>query len=150
MAFLTDFECEFDIDSESTLTLSRTPREPKECYPRPFLYANLQVGEGVVSRTKFLVDTGGETNIAIKQALECGMELDHPTTRNGRPYYKVKDDVTMTFGAYSCCVRGVQVHERHSSTLGNRGLLETVVSIKDWTMTFKTQRRGFTIPFLKK
>jgi hypothetical protein len=102
MRFFTDFECELDIDSQSTITLSRTPREPLACYRRPILYADLRLGKGQPYRTKVVVDTGGHTDVVLAQAKSRGLKLRTPFKKNGRQYYKVKDTVRFTFGSHSC------------------------------------------------
>lgn len=109
----------------------------------------LKAGKGEALLTKFVVDTGGFTCIDVKVATEMGMNLKK-LFEGKFPFFKVKDTLTVSLDDHSSRV----LHDPRASgmpvsLLGHTALKKTVISLKDWTMTFKRPKGGdVTLPFL--
>lgn len=150
MDFLTDFQCVLDMGEEETVTLSRSPRERLPEYPRPELELRVSVGSGKSFRRTALVDTGGTTMISLKKAKEKHMQLSKGPRQAGRQYYRVKDQVKMALGDSSRTLKAVDACDPYSGmVLGSKALRKTVISIKDWSMTFRSSNGDVTLSFLK-
>jgi len=148
MDFLTDFQCVLDLGSEENITLNRTPREPLTKYEKPFLDLQFSVGNGQAFRVKTLVDTGSWTLIGLTLAKAKKIQIGK---QSGKHYYKVNSPLKLAFGNSSRTLKNVEAcdYPNHKLTLGYKDLKQTVISIKDWSMTFRSGKGDTTLPFLK-
>lgn len=151
MDFLAHFGGDLDMDA-LTLTLSRTEREPQEDFhPRPFLKLPLTVGQGKAVPTLFLVDTGARTYLHKSVAKERGMALTKRPLQNS-PFacWTVQEPLSIDISD-SCfrALKGALSCELGESTLGHKDLKRTLISFKDWSMTFRSHKGDVTIPFLR-
>jgi len=149
MDFLTDFQCVLDMASEENITLNRIPREPLTKYKMPYLDLQLGVGNGQAFHVKTLVDTGSWTLIALAFAKTKKIQIGK---QSGKHYYKVNSPLKLALGNSSRTVKNVEACDfpNHKLTLGYKDLKQTVISIKDWSMTFTSGKGNITLPFLKK
>lgn len=151
MDFLWDFQCVIKIGhSEAVMALNRTPLPSLEAYDRPFLELQVRVGRRGAAPVEFLVDTGANTKVSLKTAQRLGMNLRESAVLNGRQHYCVLDTLTPLVGGRPALgLRGVSVVDRGRDLLGCWALRATVISVKDWSITFKHPSGDVTLPFLE-
>ncbi|ROT82525.1 hypothetical protein C7M84_024309 [Penaeus vannamei] len=149
MDFLTDFQCELTLDAEMSMSMSRQPQAPRQKYPSPYLALKVSSGKDKSFRSKFVVDTGARNTISLQRAESNGLKLDKPFSRHGHRCHKVSDKVVISSGEFSRQLIDPQCFSLGKiCKLGEKGLKRTVISLKDWTMTFKNNKGDITLPFL--
>jgi len=149
MDFLTDFQCELTLDAEMSMSMSRQPQAPRQKYPSPYLALKVSSGKDKSFRSKFVVDTGARNTISLQRAESNGLKLGKPFSEHGHRCYKVSDKVVISSGDFSRQLIDPQSFSLGKiCILGEKGLKRTVISLKDWTMTFKNNKGDITLPFL--
>lgn len=148
MDFLTDFQCVLDLGERETITLSRTPCDPLAAYPSPRVDLQVSVGDGRASAMTALVDTGSTTIISVEKVKPN--RVAKTFGQNGFQFYAVKDPVRLSLGHSWRPLKAVRACDYWLDlALGAKSLRRTVISVRDWSMTFRSAKGDVTLPFLR-